>query len=81
MPYLADEAHSYGYIAENRYFTECFLKGEAPFCTLEYGVRITELLMAAYLSAERRQTVDLPCPELEQFVPAVAQGTWNPKMI
>ncbi|CUU37151.1 MAG: Gfo/Idh/MocA family oxidoreductase [Armatimonadetes bacterium] len=81
MPYLADEVHSYGYIAENRYFTECFLKGETPFCTLEYGVRITELLMAAYLSAERRQTVDLPCPELEQFVPAVAQGTWNPKMI
>ncbi|MEN3002423.1 MAG: Gfo/Idh/MocA family oxidoreductase [Armatimonadota bacterium] len=76
MPYLADEAHTYGYIAENRYFTDCFLHGETPFCTLEYGMRITELLMAAYLSAERRQAVDLPCPELENFVPAVARGTW-----
>lgn len=81
MPYLADEAHSYGYIAENRYFTECFLQGTPPFCTLEYGVRITELLMAGYLSAERRETVDLPCPELDNFVPAVARGAWNPKAL
>lgn len=81
MPYLADEAHSYGYIAENRYFTECFLKGTTPFCTLEYGVRITELLMASYLSAERGQAVALPCPELETFVPAVARGEWNPRSV
>lgn len=77
MPYLADEAHAYGYIAENRYFTECFLTGAKPFCDLEFGVRITELLMAAYLSAERGATVALPCPELEEFIPAVAQGTWR----
>jgi predicted dehydrogenase len=77
MPYLADEAHTYGYIAENRYFTDCFLQGRTPFCTLEYGARITELLMAAYLSAEERRTVDLPCPDLEAFVPAAAQGRWN----
>jgi len=79
MPYLADEAHAYGYIAENRYFTQCFLKGETPFCTLDYGARITELLMACYLSAERGQVVSLPCPELEHFVPAVARGEWKPQ--
>ncbi len=79
MPYLADEAHAYGYIAENRYFTDCFLKGETPFCTLEYGARITELLMACYLSAERGQVVSLPSPELESFVPAVARGEWKPR--
>ncbi len=77
MPYLADEAHTYGYIAENRYFTDCFLRNETPFCTLEFGVRITELLMAAYLSAEQRQTVDFPCPDLENFIPAVARGAWS----
>jgi predicted dehydrogenase len=77
MPYLADEAHAYGYIAENRYFTECFLAGATPFCTLEYGAQITELLMAAYLSAERGATVPLPCPELETFIPAVARGEWR----
>jgi predicted dehydrogenase len=80
MPYLADEAHTYGYIAENRYFTDCFLQGKTPFCTLEYGARVTELLMAAYLSAEERRTVDLPCPDLENFVPAVAQGRWNRRL-
>jgi predicted dehydrogenase len=80
MPYLADEAHTYGYIAENRYFTDCFLQGKTPFCTLEYGARVTELLMAAYLSAEERRAVDLPCPDLENFVPAVAQGRWNRRL-
>ncbi len=77
MPYLADEAHTYGYIAEDAHFVRCFLKGEQPRCTLHDGARITELLMAAYRSAEERRAVDLPCPDLETFIPAVAQGQWT----
>jgi hypothetical protein len=38
---------------------------------------VTEVLMACYLSAERGRTVTFPEPELESFVPAVAQGTWR----
>lgn len=79
MPFVADEAHTYGYTAEDRHMVRCFLRNEMPFSTLDDGLRITELLMAAYLSAERGCTITLPAPELDNFVPAVAQGTWNPR--
>jgi hypothetical protein len=43
-----------------------------------YGVEIVRLTMAAYLSAERRATVDLTDPktsaELETYVPLIQQG-------
>jgi predicted dehydrogenase len=81
MPFVADEAHSYGYIAEDRHMARCFLRGETPLTTLEDGLRITELLMAAYLSAELHRTVTLPAPELESFTPAVARSAWDPKSI
>jgi hypothetical protein len=35
--------------------------------------------MAAYMSAEKGITIPFPPPGLDTFVPAVAQGTWNPK--
>ncbi len=81
MPFVADEAHTYGYIAENRHMVRCFLRGETPFSTLEDGLRVTELLMAAYRSAEEGRTIALPSPDLERFIPAVAQGTWNPRTL
>jgi predicted dehydrogenase len=81
MPYIADEAHTYGYIAENRHMVRCFLQGERPFSTLDEGMRVTELLMAAYRSAEEGRTIALPAPDLVTFVPAVAQGTWNPRAV
>ena len=43
-----------------------------------YGLEITKLVMAAYLSAERRSVVDLTDPatqaELETYVPLIQQG-------
>jgi hypothetical protein len=39
---------------------------------------VTELLMAAYRSAETGGTVLLPAEGLEEFVPKVASGTWDP---
>lgn len=81
MPFVADEAHTYGYTAENRHITRCFLSAETPYSTLEDGFRVTELLMAAYMSAEQNRTITLPEPELETFIPAVAQGTWKPKSL
>jgi hypothetical protein len=38
-------------------------------------------LMAAYRSAEEGRTIALPSPDLERFIPAVAQGTWNPRTL
>jgi predicted dehydrogenase len=78
MPVVADEAASYGYTAENRHMVRAFLEGRKPDETWEDGLAVTEVLMACYLSAERGRTVTFPEPELESFVPAVAQGTWRP---
>jgi hypothetical protein len=58
---------------------ERFLAGQRPEENFDDGLAVTELLMAAYQSAERGQTVDFPPPDLETFVPAVARGAWNPR--
>ena len=42
------------------------------------GLAVTELLMAAYMSAEQDKTIQFPPEGLEDFVPAVAKGEWNP---
>ena len=78
MPVVPDEAASYGYAAENRHMVQAFLEGQQPQETWEDGLAVTTVLMACYLSAERGQVVRFPAPELETFVPAVAQGTWRP---
>jgi hypothetical protein len=36
------------------------------------------LLMTAYMSAEQDKTIQFPPPGLDDFVPAVAKGEWNP---
>ncbi|REJ86194.1 MAG: gfo/Idh/MocA family oxidoreductase [Acidobacteria bacterium] len=77
MPVLASEATSYGYDAENRHMVRAFLAGERPRENFDDGVAIAELLMAAYRSAEEGRVVALD-EDLEEFVPAVARGDWNP---
>jgi hypothetical protein len=39
---------------------------------------VVKLLMTAYMSAEQGKTLAFPPDGLEQFVPAVARGTWKP---
>ena len=77
MPVVAEEASVYGYSAENRHMARAFLSGEKPMLTFEDGLEVVKILMAAYMSAEKGQTLDFPPPGLESFVPAVAKGTWK----
>ncbi len=79
MPVVSSEETEYGYIAENRHMVESFLDGKRPQENFDDGLAVTELLMAAYMSAEREKTITLPVPGIEDFVPAVARGAWNPK--
>ena len=78
MPVVSDEEAEYGYVAENRHMVEAFRAGRRPEENFDDGVAVTDLLMAAYMSAEQGRTVPFPPPGLENFVPAVARGAWNP---
>jgi predicted dehydrogenase len=78
MPVVADEASVYGYAAENRHMARAFLRGEKPMLTFEDGLEVVQILMAAYMSAQKGQTLDFPPAGLEAFVPDVAKGVWKP---
>jgi predicted dehydrogenase len=79
MPVVSSEESEYGYTAENRHMVRSFVDGKRPEENFSDGVNVTELLMAAYMSAERDRTIPFPPPGLDAFVPAVARGKWNPK--
>jgi predicted dehydrogenase len=73
-----NEADLYGYTDEQADAAEAFATGRPPLLDWDYGLEIVRLTMAAYMSAERRATVDLTAPatqrELETFVPLIQQG-------
>jgi hypothetical protein len=52
---------------------EAFRHQRQPVETSHDGVAVAEMLMALYRSAEI-QTVRLPAPELETYVPPVARS-------
>jgi len=79
MPVVSNEAEVYGYTAENRHMVESFLSGKRPEENFDDGLDVTRLLMAAYMSAEKGKTIKLPNPEIDNFIPSVSTGDWNPK--
>ena len=78
MPVIADEPSAYGYTAEDRHFVRAFLRDEKPMLTFEDGVQVIQILMAAYMSAQKGQTLEFPPRGLDSFVPDVAKGNWRP---
>ena len=80
MPVVSNEAEVYGYTAENRHMVESFLAGKRPNENFSDGVNVTELLMTAYMSAEQGKTIAFPPQGLDNFIPAVARGEWNPRI-
>ena len=61
--------------------SKCYIKLRKTLFVRENfndSLAVTELLMAAYMSAEQDKTIQFPPEGLEDFVPAVAKGEWNP---
>jgi hypothetical protein len=73
-----NEADLYGYTDENTEMAAAFMAGRDGMLPWSYGLEITRLVLASYMAAERKQTIDLTDPriqqELETYVPLIAQG-------
>jgi predicted dehydrogenase len=73
-----NEPDLYGYTDENQDMAGAFLAGRDALLPWSYGLEITRLVMAAYLSAEQKRVVDLTDPAtlqaLETYVPQIQQG-------
>ncbi len=73
-----NEPDLYGYTDENADAMDAFLDGRDGMLPWSYGLEITRLVMAAYMSAEKKRVVDLTDPatqrELETYVPLIQQG-------
>ena len=73
-----NEPDLYGYTDENADALDAFRGGRDAMLPWSYGLEITRLVMAAYMSAEKKRVVDLTDPatlrELETYVPLIQQG-------
>lgn len=73
-----NEADLYGYTDEMIDALAAFTSGRDGMLPWTYGLEITRLVMAAYMSAERGKVIDLTDPgirgELETYVPLIQQG-------
>jgi predicted dehydrogenase len=73
-----NEPDLYGYPDENEEAIQAFRAGRDGFLPWSYGLEIIKLVMAAYMSAQKKKSVDLTDPlvqrELETFIPLIQQG-------
>ena len=73
-----NEADLYGYTDELEDACNAFKEGRDALLPWSYGLEITKLCIAGYMSGERKKSIDLSDPavqkELETFVPLIAQG-------
>ena len=73
-----NEPDLYGYIAEWRDAIPAFERGENALLDFQYGRLVTMLVMAAYMSHEKKKMIDLTdaavLQELEGYVPLIQQG-------
>src|SRR5690625_2569532 len=78
LPVQANEADLYGYVGELEDMTYAFLNGTDAKLDWNYGLEITRLCQAAYMAAERRETLDLTNPatreELEDYRSLISRG-------
>ncbi len=77
MPVVLNEETEYGYTDENRHMVKSFLAGKLPSENFHHGLRVTQILMACYMASERGEKLSFPPKGLDNFVPAVARGTYK----
>lgn len=70
----ANEPDLYGYCGEWRDALAAFAEGRDGFLNLGYGALVTELVMAAYWSAEHGRPFMKGEVNIEDYVPAIQQG-------
>jgi hypothetical protein len=73
-----NEADLYGYTTEIRDAVDSFLNGKNAMLDFKFGAEVTYLVQAAYMAAEKRQTIDLTDEnirkELETYQSLISQG-------
>ena len=78
IPVQPKEADLYGYTDEFVEVRQAFLAGRDAFLNWQYGLEITKLCQAAYMSAEQKRTIDLTDEktqkQLENYTSLIAQG-------
>lgn len=78
LPVQPNEADLYGYVGELEDMKNAFLNGEDAFLNWEYGLETTRICQAAYMAAEKQQTLDLTDSrtneELESYRSLISQG-------
>jgi predicted dehydrogenase len=74
----SNEADLYGYVDENRDAIHSFQRGRDAMLNFRYGLEITRLVMASYLSHEKKCAIDLTSSEtrreLDKYIPLIQQG-------
>ena len=78
MPVIPNEAIAYGYQDEDRHMVEAFRAGEMPSETWRDGLLVSQLMMTAYLSAEKNTKLDFDPNSVRGYTPKVAKGEWRP---
>jgi hypothetical protein len=73
-----NEPDLYGYTDENIEAAAAFRAERDGMLPVRYGLEIAKLVMAAYMSSEKKKTIDLTDPavqqELETYIPLIQQG-------
>ena len=78
MPVIPNEAIAYGYQDEDRHMVEAFRAGELPSETWRDGLLVSQLMMTAYLSAEKNTKLNFDPNAVRGYTPKVAKGEWRP---